>query len=119
MKVPLPFTFPAFPFAAVPGLAVLLSGMLSACGAGSDKADLDRIRQATATVKAQMIRPDSAQFKNVEAHGAAVCGEVNGSMGVGMVGYERFIVAGGKVTIESALPTIAAMDARWAKDCAG
>ncbi len=99
--------------------AVLLVAVLSGCGAGTDKADLDRIRQATAAVSAQMMHPETARFKNVEAHPKAVCGEVNGSMGMGMVGYERFVVVGGTVTIESSLPTIAAMDARWAKDCTG
>lgn len=97
-------------------VAVLL---LAGCNAGPDKAELDRIRAATAAVKAQLPQPETAQFKNVEAHGSAVCGEVNASVGAGMVGYERFIVTGGAVTIGSQLPTIAAMDARWAKDCVG
>lgn len=91
--------------------------LLSGCNVGPDPAEVARIRSGTEAVRATLAQPDTAQFKNVAAHGEIVCGEVNASVGMGQTGYERFILKDGTVTLASQLPTDAAMDARWAADC--
>jgi hypothetical protein len=92
--------------------------LLAACGSGTTAtSDPDQIRAGTDAVRAVLQEPQTAQFRNVESYAGAVCGEVNASVGMGRTGYERFIVKGGKVTLESQLDTNAAMDARVAADC--
>ncbi|OWK31864.1 hypothetical protein [Sphingomonas mucosissima] len=98
-------------------LALALSGAIAGCDVGPDPADVNRVREGTEAVRRQLRQPETAQFKGVAAHGDAVCGEVNASVGMGRTGYERFIVKKGEVTLASQLPTDAAMDARWAADC--
>ena len=97
--------------------AVFLLLALAGCDVAPDPAEIAKIRQGTDAVRAQLKQPESAQFKGIAAHGEAVCGEVNASVGMGKTGYERFIVKNGTVTLSSQLPTDTAMDARWAADC--
>ncbi|OWK31384.1 hypothetical protein [Sphingomonas dokdonensis] len=94
-------------------LAVTVAG----CDVGPDPAEVARVRDGTEAVRRALKRPETAQFKGVAAHGGAVCGEVNASVGMGRTGYERFIVRNGEVTFASQLKTDAEMDARWAADC--
>ena len=96
---------------------LFLVAALAACGGPSATSDPARIRAGTDAVRKTLQEPQTAQFRNVESYAAAVCGEVNASVGMGRTGYERFVVKGGTVTLESQLPTNAAMDARWAADC--
>jgi hypothetical protein len=97
---------------------ILLALSLAGCDVGPDPTEVARVREGTEAVRKQLKVPESAQFKGVEAHGDAVCGEVNASVGMGRTGYERFIVEQGAVTLASQLPTDADMEARWKEDCA-
>lgn len=99
--------------------ALLMMLALAGCDVAPDQNEVARLREGTETVRKQLKQPETAQFKNVAVHGAAVCGEVNASVGMGRTGYERFIVKQGKVTLASQLPTDADMDARWKADCGG
>ena len=100
--------------------AVLLVALtLAGCEVGPDPNEVARVRAGTEAVRRALSLPDSALFKGVVAHGPAVCGEVNASVGMGRTGYERFIVKGEVVTLASQLPTEAAMNARWKADCGG
>ncbi len=99
--------------------AALIALALAGCGVEPDQNEVARLREGTETVRQQLKLPESAQFKGVAVHGAAVCGEVNASVGMGRTGYERFIVKGGEVTLASQLSTDAEMDARWKADCGG
>ena len=97
---------------------VLLAALaLAGCDVGPDPAEIARVRDGTETVRKHLKLPETAQFKGVAAHGEAVCGEVNASVGMGRTGYERFIVKQGEVTLASQLSTDAEMDARWKADC--
>lgn len=96
---------------------ILAALALAGCDVGPDPVEVERVRAGTETVRQQLKLPETAQFKGVAAHGEAVCGEVNASVGMGRTGYERFIVKGGKVTLASQLDTDAAMDAQWQADC--
>ena len=99
--------------------ALLLALALAGCGVGPDPAEIARVREGTETVRRTLKHPETAQFKGVTAHGEAVCGQVNASVGMGQTGYERFIVKQGKVTLASQLPTEGEMDALWKADCGG
>jgi len=100
------------------GVALLaLAATLAGCDVGPDPAEVARVRDGTEAVRRALKQPETAQFKGVAAYGAAVCGEVNASVGMGRTGYERFIVKNGDVTFASQLKTDAEMDARWATDC--
>ncbi|MFL0586294.1 hypothetical protein CA236_07420 [Sphingomonas sp. ABOLG] len=99
--------------------AALLLLALGGCEVAPDRGEVERVRAGTEAVRQQLREPESAQFKGVIAHGDAVCGEVNASVGMGRTGYERFIVKAGKVTLASQLRTDADMDARWKADCGG
>jgi hypothetical protein len=98
---------------------VLIALALAGCDVAPDPGEVARIRAGTEIVRQQLKQPATAQFKGVAAHGDAVCGEVNASVGMGRTGYERFIVKQGKITLASQLPTDAAMDARWKAECGG
>ncbi|MDF2493612.1 hypothetical protein [Sphingomonas sp.] len=95
----------------------LLLLALGGCEVAPDQQEVERVRAGTEAVRQQLREPETAQFKGVAAHGEAVCGEVNASVGMGRTGYERFIVKQGKVTLASQLSTDAEMDARWKADC--
>ncbi len=96
---------------------LLIALMLAGCNVGPDPVEIERVRKGTDTVRSTLKLPETAQFKGVAAHGEVVCGEVNGSVGFGRTGYERFVVKSGKVTLASQLPTEQEMDALWAKEC--
>lgn len=97
----------------------LLALALAGCDVGPDPGEVARVREGTEMVRRALKLPETALFKGVAAHGANVCGEVNASVGMGRTGYERFVVRQGNVTFASQLPTDAAMDAMWAKECGG
>jgi hypothetical protein len=87
-------------------VAALISLMLASCqlvpGSGSDV-----IQQARALVRAQLLHPSSARFREVrvvpQQTGAepAVCGLVNGRNAAGVyAGFQRFHVRDGEVGLE-------------------
>jgi len=95
--------------------------LVAGCGVAPDPNEQARLREGTEAVRATLVNPESAVFRAVAVHdgGGArvVCGEVDGGVGLGRTGYERFIVEGDKVVIASQLPTEAAMTERWNRLC--